>query len=41
MMFSAVVYGGYDVEALLKKMEAAYDFRNLRININVPDNLFQ
>ena len=25
MIFSAVVHGGYDVEAVLKKMEAAYD----------------
>jgi hypothetical protein len=41
IIFSAVVHGGDDVETFLRKMEASYDFRNLRININVPDSLFQ
>ena len=41
IIFSAVVHGGYDVGTVLKKMEAACDFRNFRINISVPDSLFQ
>ena len=41
IIFSAVLHGGDDVGTVLKKMEAAYDFRNFRINISVPDSLFQ